>query len=97
MRRVIDRHHGDAAARGVKLVHCCGYDSVPFDIGALVVVDHIRTALGRGTDQVFGLVEDARGGVSGGTIASALNVRGAEEMGERSGGGAVMGAKLQQG
>jgi hypothetical protein len=30
----------------------------------------------RGTSQVYGLVEDARGGVSGGTIASAMNVSG---------------------
>jgi hypothetical protein len=30
-----------------KVVHCCGYDSVPFDIGALVVVDHIRSKLGK--------------------------------------------------
>jgi hypothetical protein len=58
-----------------QIVHCCGYDSVPFDIGALVVVDHIRQKLGVGTGQVYGLLEDARGGVSGGTIASAVNVR----------------------
>lgn len=30
-----------------QVVHCCGYDSVPFDIGALVVVDHIRRELGK--------------------------------------------------
>lgn len=33
------------AARQV--VHCCGYDSVPFDIGVLVVADHIRNKLGK--------------------------------------------------
>lgn len=79
IKRMIDRHHEEAARKGVKVVHCCGYDSVPFDIGALVVADHIRTKLGKGTSQIFGLVKDARGGVSGGTIASAMNMAEAED------------------
>lgn len=79
VKRMIARHHATAASKGVKVVHCCGYDSVPFDIGALVVVDHIRTKLGKGTSQVYGLVQDARGGVSGGTIASAMNMMVSED------------------
>ncbi|GBF98360.1 saccharopine dehydrogenase [Raphidocelis subcapitata] len=79
VKRIIARHHEEAEAKGVKVVNCCGYDSVPFDIGTLVVVDHIRNKLGKGTSQVYGLVEDARGGVSGGTIASALNMMAAED------------------
>lgn len=47
VRRMIDAHHAEAERKGVKVVHCCGYDSVPFDIGALVVVDHIRRELGK--------------------------------------------------
>ncbi|KIY97407.1 saccharopine dehydrogenase (NAD(+),L-glutamate-forming) [Monoraphidium neglectum] len=77
--RMISRHHETAKQKGVKVVHCCGYDSVPFDIGVLVVADHIRKKLGKGTSQVFGLMEDARGGVSGGTIASAMNMAVAED------------------
>lgn len=79
VKRMIDRHHATATEKGVKVVHCCGYDSVPFDIGALVVVDHIRKQLGKGTSQVYGLMEDARGGVSGGTIASAMNMAASED------------------
>ena len=36
-----------SSPRACQVVHCCGYDSVPFDIGALVVVDHIRKQLGK--------------------------------------------------
>jgi short subunit dehydrogenase-like uncharacterized protein len=44
---MVQAHHGAAAAKGVKVVHCCGYDSIPFDLGALVVVDHMQQALGK--------------------------------------------------
>jgi hypothetical protein len=47
VQRMIGRHHAAAEAKGVKVVNCCGFDSVPFDIGALVVVDHIRRELGK--------------------------------------------------
>jgi short subunit dehydrogenase-like uncharacterized protein len=47
VRRNIRKHHEAAAKKGVKLVHCCGYDSIPFDMGALVVVDHIQNKLGK--------------------------------------------------
>lgn len=47
VKRMIQAHHAAAAAKGVKVVHCCGYDSIPFDLGALVVVDHMRRALGK--------------------------------------------------
>ncbi|KAI8468795.1 MAG: Saccharopine dehydrogenase-domain-containing protein [Monoraphidium minutum] len=79
VKRMIARHHETAKDKGVKVVHCCGYDSIPFDIGTLLVTDHIRRELGKGTSQVYGLVEDARGGVSGGTIASAFNMAVAED------------------
>ena len=29
MRRNIEAYHNKAEAKGVKIVHCCGYDSVP--------------------------------------------------------------------
>lgn len=41
-----------AAAKGVKVVHCCGYDSIPSDMGALMMVDYIKKQLGKKTDKV---------------------------------------------
>ena len=36
-----DRYDADAAGRGVKLVTCCGFDSVPHDLGVRFTVDHL--------------------------------------------------------
>ena len=69
----IDRHDASAKSAGVKLVSCVGYDSVPWDIGAFAVAKHFRDK----GDECVGAVGHAgaaRGGVSGGTIASAINL-----------------------
>jgi short subunit dehydrogenase-like uncharacterized protein len=33
VRRNIKAYHKEADEKGVKIVHCCGFDSVPFDLG----------------------------------------------------------------
>ncbi len=73
VRDMIDAHHEAAAASGTRIVPFCGMDSVPSDIGAMFVVDHIREELGQGTREVRCGVK-FKGGVSGGTIASAINM-----------------------
>lgn len=61
----------DAAAResGARLVHSCGYDSIPSDLGMLML--HQR-AVADGAGEILDaqLVATARGGVSGGTVDS---------------------------
>lgn len=37
-----ERHHAAAAAKGIRLVHCCGYDSIPFDLGVYSLIRHIQ-------------------------------------------------------
>jgi short subunit dehydrogenase-like uncharacterized protein len=44
---MIEAHHKEASAKGVKVVHCCGYDSTPFDLGVLLLADHARKNMGR--------------------------------------------------
>ncbi|MCX4242766.1 saccharopine dehydrogenase family protein [Paraliomyxa miuraensis] len=68
---VIDRHHGEAAAKGLRLVSCCGFDSIPHDLGVLYTVDRLREHGGEGPIEIDGFVR-AHGGFSGGTLASAL-------------------------
>ncbi|GAB2682236.1 saccharopine dehydrogenase family protein [Thalassiella azotivora] len=66
-------HHDTARDTGARLVHACGFDSVPHDLG----VQHLVTALrergwdGTGALTVQGQVR-ASGALSGGTFASAL-------------------------
>ena len=69
VRRVIDRHHVQAAEDGTRIIPFCGFDSVPSDIGALALVEHLR-ARGTGTARVESFFS-GKGGFNGGTLASA--------------------------
>ena len=42
MRRILDKYQSDAKKQGVRIVHCCGFDSVPSDLGTCLVVDHLK-------------------------------------------------------
>jgi short subunit dehydrogenase-like uncharacterized protein len=66
MRETIERFDAPARASGARIVHTCGFDSIPSDIGVLV----LHEAAGELTDTVL-VVRRAKGGVSGGTLASA--------------------------
>lgn len=70
VRRSIDEAHAGAVASGARIVHACGFDSVPSDLSvrALAEAAHADGA-GDLVDVELALVE-ARGGVSGGTLAS---------------------------
>ncbi|HLZ37075.1 MAG TPA: saccharopine dehydrogenase NADP-binding domain-containing protein [Mycobacteriales bacterium] len=70
VRTTIDRCHATAVASGARLVHSCGFDSVPSDLGVLVTYDRAhRDAAGQLEDTTL-VVTDVKGGVSGGTIDS---------------------------
>jgi len=70
IRESIDRFHDLAARKGVRIVHSCGFDSIPSDLGALLL-HHAATAESEGDLQDTTLVVKAfRGAVSGGTVAS---------------------------
>lgn len=47
MKETTSRYHADAAAAGVKIVHCCGWDCIPADLGALLVAQYAQDKLGR--------------------------------------------------
>ena len=70
MRASIEANHEAAQASGARIVHACGFDSVPSDLGVLLLA---RTAashgLGELTDTRF-VLTGSRGGFSGGTVDS---------------------------
>lgn len=72
--RMIEAHHEEARARGVRIVHCCGFDSIPSDLGVWALQDHMRREHGRPAEAVRYYLWRASGGFSGGTVASLLNV-----------------------
>lgn len=72
VRAAVDATDARARATGARLVHACGYDSIPSDLGVHLL--H-RAASDAGDDGGLGDVQAlvaARGGVSGGTVASLL-------------------------
>ncbi len=74
MARVIPEYHAAAVASGARIVHCCGFDSVPFDMGVWYAQQVMHERHGVYADRVKGRVRSTKGGASGGTIASMLNM-----------------------
>lgn len=73
VRDLIDRHQAQAAADGTRIIPCCGFDSVPSDLGTYLVVRQIQRDLGLPCQQVKGYFQ-AFGGFNGGTLASGFNL-----------------------
>ena len=70
VRRSIDAAHDVAVASGARIVHACGFDSVPSDLGALLAAERARAdGAGDLAETVLCLVS-SQGGVSGGTLDS---------------------------
>lgn len=72
MRASIDAFHDAARASGAKIVHACGFDSVPSDLGLWWLQRHAVARHGRPCGRVVHGFGPMAGGVSGGTVASAL-------------------------
>jgi short subunit dehydrogenase-like uncharacterized protein len=74
MRQMIDAHGARASETGARIVHACGFDSIPSDLGCLFLQQHAIERFGRPCTSVTMFVRRMRGGVSGGTLASLFNV-----------------------
>lgn len=62
-------HHAEAERTGARLVHCCGFDSIPHDLGAYFTVKQLPEGVALRVD---GYVRSAAS-FSGGTYHSAIN------------------------
>ncbi len=74
MRRMIDGHHETARRSGARIVHTCGFDCIPSDLGVHWLQREMRAAHGVYCAAVKFRVESTRGAFSGGTAASMLNM-----------------------
>lgn len=70
MREMIDTHHAAAEANGTKIVHTCGFDSIPSDMGVYFTQKQAIAQTGHPAKKINMRVKAARGGISGGTYAS---------------------------
>jgi len=73
MRRMIDLHEARAVETGARIVHSCGFDSIPSDLGCLFLQRHAIERYGRPCGSVKLFVRKMKGTFSGGTVASMLN------------------------
>ena len=71
MRQMIEAHEAEAKANGARIMFSCGFDSLPFELGAFFVQKEARRVFGAPAARVKGRVRDMRGTLSGGTAASA--------------------------
>jgi short subunit dehydrogenase-like uncharacterized protein len=74
IRRMLDRYEKTASKTGARIVNCCGFDSVPSDLGVHFLQKQALERFGRYCSHVKMRVKAIRGGASGGTIASFVNV-----------------------
>ncbi|MES2717599.1 MAG: saccharopine dehydrogenase NADP-binding domain-containing protein [Pseudomonadota bacterium] len=70
MRQMIDAHQATAQASGARIVFSCGFDSIPFDLGVLMLQDEMVQRFGAPAARVRGRVRKMKGTFSGGTAAS---------------------------
>jgi short subunit dehydrogenase-like uncharacterized protein len=63
-----------AQGSGALIVHSCGFDSIPSDLGVHFLQEQVEAEFGHTCEQIEMGVEAAKGGFSGGTVASLINV-----------------------
>jgi short subunit dehydrogenase-like uncharacterized protein len=73
MRHMIDQHEARAVETGARIVHSCGFDSIPSDLGCLFLQQHAIERYGQPCGSVKLFVRKMKGTFSGGTVASMLN------------------------
>ncbi len=74
MRAMIDAHQADAEASGARIVHACGFDSIPSDLGVWFTQKQALELFDAPCTSIALRVKAMKGGASGGTIASGLNM-----------------------
>jgi len=71
IRDSIDKNHARAEQTRARIVHCCGFDSIPSDLGVHLLGEHFKKQ-GQQLKIASFFVGPMKGGISGGTIASML-------------------------
>ena len=70
MHEMITKYHDAAVKSGARIVHSCGFDSIPFDLGVYFLEQAALEKFGKPLPRVRGRVRSMNGEFSGGTAAS---------------------------
>lgn len=74
IRKMQDQHAQTAQQSGALIVHCCGFDSIPSDLGVYFLQQHALAKFGAPCTRINMRVAKLKGGASGGTVASIINM-----------------------
>lgn len=72
IREMVDAHHDRAVQTGARIVHCCGFDSIPSDIGTWMMHREMHAQHDAKLRSVKFFAGESKGGLSGGTVASMM-------------------------
>lgn len=73
IRRMVDKYEDTAKSSGARIVHSCGFDSIPSDMGVWFLQQQAEQTFGAPCKDVRMRVKAAKGEFSGGTVASLMN------------------------
>lgn len=72
--QMIERYQDHAQGSGARLVNCCGFDSIPSDLGVYFLQAQAFDQFGRYCNQIRMRTHTLHGTASGGTYASMINL-----------------------
>ena len=70
VRETLDRWDEFASSTGARIVHSCGFDSIPSDLGVYLLAERARADDEGHLEDTTLVVTSMRGGFSGGTVDS---------------------------
>ena len=71
VRGLIEKHHEEAASKGIRIIPSCGYDSIPSDLGTFFTISQFDKPVSR-----VDVYHQAQGGASGGTTETIFTMDG---------------------
>ena len=71
---MMDKYQDTAKQSGARIVNSCGFDSIPSDLGVYFTQQQAEEKFGSACDVIHMRVKAAKGGLSGGTIASMATI-----------------------
>lgn len=74
IRKMVTQYEDTAKKNGARIVHCCGFDSIPSDMGVYFLQGKAEETFGAPCKDVRMRVKAAKGEFSGGTVASMVNI-----------------------
>jgi len=72
--KMLERYEDLAKISGARIVHSCGFDSIPSDLGVYFLQQQAKQKFGEGCSSIKMRVKKMKGAASGGTVASMTNI-----------------------